>query len=76
MAHAGPSPGVPTDPALCVALNGLATTLRIVLTSESTWRCRTSTRVMSEAAVALLMIAGCLAVYVWVIPPLPEPPAR
>jgi hypothetical protein len=30
---------------------------------------------ISQVAVAVLMIAGCLAVYVWVIPPIPKPPA-
>jgi hypothetical protein len=31
---------------------------------------------MSQAAIAVLMIAGCLAVYVWVIPSTPKPPMR
>jgi hypothetical protein len=30
---------------------------------------------ISQVAVAVLMIAGCLAVYVWIIPSMPKPPA-
>jgi hypothetical protein len=31
---------------------------------------------MSQVAITALMIAGCLAAYVWVIPPPPKPPTR
>jgi hypothetical protein len=30
---------------------------------------------MISQALAVLMIAGCLAVYVWIIPSIPKPPA-